>query len=139
MKDKGVNYANINMTFFYYQNQSRLPIANFTVPGFYQGHGKKAHRKNMVDAAGVPWEAAFREVLNGSTVKFRVHLTTRVKFKIMFWYTTRRSLVVGGDVMVDGGGKKTGKKGVKLKSGVPDPVNYWIRGGTVALFTFLII
>lgn len=93
----------------------------------------------MVDAAGVPWEAAFREVLNGSTVKFRVHLTTRVKFKIMFWYTTRRSLVVGGDVMVDGGGKKTGKKGVKLKSGVPDPVNYWIRGGTVALFTFLII
>ncbi|KAL8506137.1 hypothetical protein ACS0TY_017122 [Phlomoides rotata] len=139
MKDKGVNYANINMTFFYYQNESRSLVGNYTVPSFYQGHGKKARRKNLVEVTGVTWDAAFGAISNGSTVKFRVHLTTRVKFKIMFWYTKRRSLVVGGDVEVEGSGKKKGKKGIKLKSGVPDLGNSWVRRGAVALFTFLMI
>ncbi|KAK6154402.1 hypothetical protein DH2020_008650 [Rehmannia glutinosa] len=136
MKDKGVHYDNINLTFFYTQNDSRLLIANYTVPAFYQGHGKKARRKNLVEASGAPWAAA---VSNGSTVGFRVGLATRVKFKIMFWYTKRHSLVVGGDVAVDGSGGKVKKKGIKLKSGSPEPGSHWVRVGIGAGFSFLVI
>lgn len=88
----------------------------------------------------MPWAAAaFGAVSNGSTVIFRVDLATRVKFKIMFWYTKRHSLVVGGDVEVNNSGKKMRKKPIKLKSGVPDPGSHWVRVGLVAVFTFLMI
>ncbi|KAI3466214.1 hypothetical protein Pfo_022877 [Paulownia fortunei] len=127
MKEKGVHYANINLTFFYSQNNSRLLIANYTVPKFYQGHGKKARRKQLVGASGLPWAAALDAVSNGSTVNFRVDLATRVKFKILFWYTKRQSLVVGGDVAVNDSGGKVKKKGIKLKSGAPDLRSHWVR------------
>lgn len=141
MKDKGVHYATINLTFSYIQNNSTLPIANYTLREFYQGHEKKAHRKEMVsNISGMPWEAAINEVSNGSTVIFRVDLATRVKFKIMFWYTKRKSLVVGGEVAVDGSGEKQKKKkGIKLKSGTPDPESQWVRVGTLVAFTSFLI
>ncbi|KAK4386991.1 protein NDR1 [Sesamum angolense] len=136
MKDKAVYYANINLTFFYTQNTSRIPVANYTVPGFHQGHEKKAHRKELVGASGLPWEAALHAVSNGSTVSFRVDLATRVKYKILFWYTKRESLVVTGDVAVDdSGGKVKKKKGIKLKSGAPDPA----RVGPVFVFSLTMI
>ncbi|KAL3821570.1 hypothetical protein ACJIZ3_007475 [Penstemon smallii] len=119
MKDKGVRYDNISLTFYYGQNSS-LPIGNYTVPGFYQGHGKKAHRKPSVEVRGVPWEAAIGAVSNGSRVAFRVGLVTRVRFKIVFWFTKRHNLVVGANVEVDGSGKKIKKKGIRLKSGAPE-------------------
>ncbi|KAG8365042.1 hypothetical protein BUALT_Bualt18G0061800 [Buddleja alternifolia] len=135
MKDKGVNYANISLTFYYALNNSyNLPVANFTVPGFYQGHEKKAHRRKVVEAVGLPWAAAREAVSNGSTVSFRVGLATRVKYKILVWFTKRQSLVVVGDVAVDGSGEKVKKKGIKLKSGAPD-----MRCRLVIVFTFLVI
>ncbi|KAL0362265.1 UNVERIFIED_CONTAM: hypothetical protein Scaly_1181700 [Sesamum calycinum] len=69
MKDKAVYYANINLTFFYTQNTSTIPVANYTVPAFHQGHEKKAHRKELVGASGLPWTAALQAVSNGSTGK----------------------------------------------------------------------
>ncbi|CAI9756964.1 unnamed protein product [Fraxinus pennsylvanica] len=118
MKDKGVHYDPINFTFFYGQNYS-FPIATYTVPGFYQGHGKHTDRRSLLEANGVPWVAAFEAVSNGSTVAFRVGLATRVKFKILFFYTKRHNLIVKADIPVDDSGKKKNKKGIKLKSNAP--------------------
>lgn len=123
MKDKGVGYDDVNLTFFYGQNGS-LGIANYTVPRFYQGHDKKARRKELVQTHGVPWDAAYTAVSNGSTVTFRVGLTTRVRYKILFWYTKRHGLKVGANVDVNNSGQKVNKKGIKLKSGAPEPVRY---------------
>lgn len=93
----------------------------------------------MVVASGLPWAAALDAVSNGSTVSFRVRLATRVKSKIMFWYTKRHRLEVGADVVVNDSGKKVNKKNIKLKSGAPNPVTHWVRVGHVVVFTFLII
>jgi hypothetical protein len=141
MKDKGVHYATINLTFSYILNNSRQPIANYTLPEFYQGHEKKANRKQLVrNISLMPWDAAIDMVSNGSTVTFRVDLATRVKFKIMFWFTKRKSLVVGGDVVVDNsGGMKKKKKGIKLKSGAPDLESHWVRVGPLVAFTSFLI
>lgn len=136
MKDKGVRYANISLSFFY---NTSLPIANYTVPGFYQGHKKHTHRRDVVEATGLPWTAALDAVSNGSTVSFRVELATRVKFKIMFWYTKRHSLEVGGDVVVNDTGKKVNRKNIKLKSGSPGRPRNWVRVGPLPIFNFLII
>ncbi|KAG8386188.1 hypothetical protein BUALT_Bualt03G0123000 [Buddleja alternifolia] len=134
MKDKGVHYANINLTFFY---NTTLPIANFTVPKFYQGHKKNTHRRATVETSGLPWAAALDAVSNGSTVRFRVGLATRVKYKIMFWYTKRHSLVVGGDVVVNESGRKVNKKGIKLKSAAPTRGTYWVMMvGPFVVFIF---
>ncbi|PIN02500.1 hypothetical protein CDL12_24984 [Handroanthus impetiginosus] len=151
MKDKGVNYANINLTFFYSQNDSRLPVANYTVPGFYQGHGKKARRRELVVASGLPWAAALDALSNGSAVNFGVDLATRVKFKILFWYTKRHSLIVAADVEVNKSGRKVNKKGIKLKSKgknhnkkklkseAPYPRSHRARVGPIAVFAFFLI
>lgn len=119
MKEKGVYYDNISLTFFYDPNTS-YPIANYTVPGFHQGHGKKAHRKSVVEAHGPSWEAVFKNISNGTVSVFRVGLSTKVRFKIIFWHTKRHNLVVGADVVVNDSGKNVKKKGVKLKSGSPE-------------------
>ncbi|KAH6786427.1 hypothetical protein C2S52_005979 [Perilla frutescens var. hirtella] len=134
MKDKGVHYANITLNFYY---NSTIPVANYTVPEFYQGHKKSTRRRDLVAATGVPWAAALDAVSNGSAVSFRVRLATRVKFKILFWYTKRHALDVAGDVQVNATGNKVNKKGVKLKkSAAPPPP---VRVGPVVFFTFLIM
>ncbi|CAI9784178.1 unnamed protein product [Fraxinus pennsylvanica] len=126
MKDKGVDYDTINLTFFYGQNYS-FPIANYTVPGFYQGHDKHTSRKAVVETNGVPWEAAFEAVSNVSTVAFRVRLATRVKFKILVFYTKRHNLIVKGDIQVNDSGEKMNKKGIKLKSNAPHQLSHRLR------------
>ncbi|CAA0814988.1 Protein NDR1 [Striga hermonthica] len=133
--DKGVHYDTINLTFFYTAtNGSNLRIANGSVPGFYQGHGKKARRKNQaVVAQGAPWV-----VTNGSRVGFKVGLATRVRYKILFWNTKREGVVVSGNVEVDGSGGKVGKKAVKLKSLSPELGVLW-RVGFVGGFAYLVI
>ncbi|XP_073273906.1 protein NDR1-like [Primulina huaijiensis] len=130
MKDKGVSYNNISLTFLYGgKGPSSINIANYTVKGFYQGHKKKAHRAELVQTTGVPWSEAIAAVSNGSTVNFGVRLATRVKFKIMFWYTKRHQLAVSADVAVGGGGQKVNKKGkgIKLTSRAPDRGWHWAR------------
>ncbi|KAG6423813.1 hypothetical protein SASPL_114216 [Salvia splendens] len=117
MKDKGVGYADISLLFLY---NSTLLVANHTLPAFYQGHGKTAHRTHAVEAEGVPWAAAAALSTNGS-VRFRVRAATRVKFKIMLWFTKSHALRVAGDVEVGPSGRNVVKKSIKLKSGVAGP------------------
>ncbi|KAL1562932.1 protein NDR1-like [Salvia divinorum] len=133
MKDKGVGYANISLVFLY---NSTLVVANHTLPAFYQGHGKTAHRKEAVEAAGLPWVEALAS--NGS-VRFRVRAATRVKSKIMLWFTKSHALLVAGDVEVGASGRKVKKKSIKLKSGVAGPHSRWLRMGLATLFTFFIL
>ncbi|KAL3508534.1 hypothetical protein ACH5RR_027935 [Cinchona calisaya] len=143
MKDKGVGYGAINLTFFYggapNNNNNSLPIANYSVPSFYQGHGKKARRKELVQTYGVPWEAAYRAVSTGSTVTFRVRLVTRVRYKILFWYTKRHTLKVGANLDVNNYGEKVNKKGIRLKSGSPEHFHRLAPLGLSIVLYFLVL
>lgn len=129
--DKGIYYDALNLTFYYRPNLT-TPIGNMTLPGFYQGHKKKARRKESVDVYGVPWTAARKAVSNGSAV-FRVDLATAVRFKVMVWKTKRDKLVVGADVEVNDLGKKVKKKGVRLRSGAPERERYPARAGPLVV------
>ncbi|XP_042058644.1 protein NDR1-like [Salvia splendens] len=135
MKDKGVGYADISLLFLY---NSTLLVANHTLPAFYQGHGKTAHRTHAVEAEGVPWAAAAALSTNGS-VRFRVRAATRVKFKIMLWFTKSHALRVAGDVEVGPSGRNVVKKSIKLKSGVAGPRSRWLTFSVATLFTFFIL
>ncbi|XP_047950391.1 protein NDR1-like [Salvia hispanica] len=132
MKDKGVRYGDISLLFLY---NSSLLVANHTLPAFYQGHGKTAHRSHSVDAAGVPWAAL---PANGS-VRFSVRAATRVNFKIMLWFTKSHALRVAGDVDVGPSGRKLRNKSIKLKSGVAGPRSRCLRMGVATLFTFFLL
>ncbi|XP_076893237.1 protein NDR1-like [Bidens hawaiensis] len=118
-KDKGVHYDPLNITLQYYLNNNgtRITVSNYTLGGFYQGHNKKARRKNWTEMYGVPWEDA----ANGGV--FRVDLTTAIRFKIVFWKTKRKRLVVGADFEVNDVGKKKQYKGTRLKSGATEVVS----------------
>ncbi|XP_057795385.1 protein NDR1-like [Salvia miltiorrhiza] len=129
MKDKGVGYANISLSFLY---NSTLLVANHTLPAFYQGHAKTAHRKDSVNAAALPWPPS-----NG-TVSFRVRAATRVRSKIMLWFTKSHALVVAADVEVGASGEKVKKKSIKLKSGVADPGSRWLRMGVANAMLFAV-
>ncbi|KAI7737701.1 hypothetical protein M8C21_011873 [Ambrosia artemisiifolia] len=118
-KDKGIYYDPINVTLHYLTNTS-IPISNYTLKGFYQGHNKKARRKNWTEMNGVPWEEAVKVVDDGGLVVFRVDLTTVIRFKILLWKTKKHRLVVGTDFQVNNVGKKEQKKGTRLRSGSPE-------------------
>ncbi|KAL1537742.1 protein NDR1-like [Salvia divinorum] len=140
MKDKGVHYANTTLTLSYRRNSSSdlIDVGDYAVPEFHQGHKKSARRRVLVDVAGLPWAEARDAVSGGSAVGFRVRVATRVKFKIMFWYTKRQRLEVAGDVQVDATGGKVNKKGVKLKSAA-EVRRRWVAVGPVAVFTLYVV
>ncbi|KAL7608137.1 hypothetical protein Lser_V15G13896 [Lactuca serriola] len=121
-KDKGIFYDPLNITLHYYINQSNgngIPISNYVLKGFYQGHQKKARRKNWTDTQGVPWDAAVN-ITGGRPPVFRVDLATAVRFKILVWKTKRHRLILGADFEVSDRGQKLQKKGTRLKSGAPE-------------------
>lgn len=135
-KDKGIYYDALNITLYYGQNRS-LPIGNVTVKGFRQGRKKKAHRREAVQTNRVPWDTATRKASNGTAV-FRVDLQTAVRFRIIFWKTKRKKMMVSAVVDVNDHGTKV-KKGIKLKSGAPERSRYcrappWLLVVTAALF-----
>lgn len=113
-KDKGIYYDALNITLYYGQNRS-LPIGNVTVKGFYQGHKKKANRREGVQTNRFPWDTATKKASNG-TVFFRVDLQTAVRFKTIFWKTKRKKMMVSADLAVNAQGAKWKKKGIKLES-----------------------
>ncbi|KAL8226489.1 hypothetical protein R6Q57_016321 [Mikania cordata] len=123
-KDKGIFYDTLNISLHYQTNDSNaiigVPISNYTLWGFYQGHNKNARRKNWLDTYGVPWDAAVEVIAGGKLAVFRVDLTTVIRFKILFWKTKKHRLVVGTDFGVNDMGKKERRKGTRLKSGVPE-------------------
>ncbi|KAK4425447.1 hypothetical protein Salat_1738700 [Sesamum alatum] len=107
MNDRSVRYSDINLTVYYGPNRN-FTIAHHRVPGFYQGKEKTAHRRDVVESHGMPWDDAMRTVSNGSTAVFRVDLVAKPTF--------RRWLKVGAKVEVDATGKKVKKEPIPLKS-----------------------
>ncbi|GFZ06526.1 late embryogenesis abundant (LEA) hydroxyproline-rich glycoprotein family [Actinidia rufa] len=114
-RDKGIYYSSLNLTFYYGSD----PVANQTFPKFYQGFNKKARRRAAVETRGF-----FGPGQNGSDQVLRVGLVTSVRFKIIFWKTKRHKLVVGAEVKVNEFGKKEYEKGIRLRSGAPEPRCY---------------
>ncbi|KAK4405942.1 hypothetical protein Sango_0600700 [Sesamum angolense] len=108
MNDHSVRYSDINLT-FYYGPDRNFTIANYRVPGFYQGKEKKAYRRDVVESHDLPWDDAIGKVLNGSRAVFRVDLVAKPTFRYWFWYSKRRWLRVGAKVEVDATGKKVKK------------------------------
>jgi len=110
-KDKGVYYDATRLTFalFLDVNTTR-PLANSTLDGFYQGHGKTAEKWGSAEARG----GGVNRTVQGS-VFLRVEFVTRVKYKILFVYTKRHRLSGGANVEVTvSSGQKVNPKGIRL-------------------------
>ncbi|XP_043720728.1 protein NDR1-like [Telopea speciosissima] len=115
-KFKGIYYDDLNIALYYAPNLNSFPVGNDSMPGFYQGHKKKATKKTTLQEAKIPRAAAVKTVSSNGTVSFRVDLGTKVRYKIVGRKTRRHKIKVQGDVSVDKQGKKTHKKSIKLKS-----------------------
>ena len=103
------------------------------MPGFYQGHKKKATKPGHGIANTT---VALKAVSDNGTGVFRVEMVTSVKFKIIFWYTKRHKIRVGADVVVNASGVKVYHKGIKLKSMAPRMGSFCVVVG--ALVNFLV-
>lgn len=133
-KDKGIYYDAINLTFYDFPNKSHL-MGNYTIPGFYQGHKKKATRLETVDLNKTLLSKA---TYPNGTAKFRVDLATAVRFKIMAWKTKRHKLDVGSDVGVNDQGSKTYEKKIKLRSGASEHKRYCAQMGALVSSVVLV-
>ncbi|XP_027348165.1 protein NDR1-like [Abrus precatorius] len=114
-KDKGVKYDTVYLTFgLFLDNTTTRPLANATFDAFYQGHGKTAHKwaSAVARGGGVNRTAA---TTNG-TVFLRVDFTTRVKYKmLMVFFTKRYRLSGGANVEVNvSSGEKVEPKEIRL-------------------------
>ncbi|KAI3977240.1 hypothetical protein MKX01_035970 [Papaver californicum] len=119
-RNKGIYYDALHLTFFYYfpENSSFLQIGDTTIPEFYQGHLKTAHRVESIQSYGVSWEDVKAKVSNGSTssAMFRVDLDTRVRYKIMLSRTKRHMMRLGVNITVNDEGAKSVEKGFRFSS-----------------------
>ncbi|KAL0388361.1 UNVERIFIED_CONTAM: hypothetical protein Sradi_2717900 [Sesamum radiatum] len=119
MPFNGLRYDNVNLTFSYNSGGDRstlfIPIARHTVPGFYQGRRKTAHKRDVTDTRGVPWRDAFAAVSNGTAAVFQVELATNVKSKQYFWYAEKQRLTVRGIVDVGSAGLKENNVAIRLR------------------------
>ncbi|XP_065864583.1 protein NDR1-like [Euphorbia lathyris] len=112
---KGIYYDAVNVTFLYRPTNNQS-VGTFSIPGFYQGHRKKALKGGQLNASGIDREAVFREVSNGSAV-FRVDLATAVRYKILAWKTKRHRITVGADLNIsDQGTFINSDKDIRLTS-----------------------
>ncbi|KAG8369859.1 hypothetical protein BUALT_Bualt14G0057400 [Buddleja alternifolia] len=123
--DGGVRYETVDLLFYYGPDQTSLiPIANYTVPGFYQDDDT-AHRRDVVETRGLPWLDAFQAVSGGSTVVIRVEMAAKMKLERSYWYDEEKEVMLGGNVEVDGSGEMVGKKGIKLKPKASNLINVY--------------
>lgn len=110
MKDKGVRYDEIMLSFYYGTNTS-IPLGNSTINGFYQGHDKKAKKKGKLEIQKMAWDAALKNVTNTSKVVFRVDVATRVSYKIIFWFGKKHNFTVENRTLeVDSTGKSSAQQ-----------------------------
>ncbi|KAF3667763.1 hypothetical protein T459_01617 [Capsicum annuum] len=109
MKDKSIRYNDITLNFYYGTNTS-YPIGNYTFDGFKQGKDKEASKSGMIEAHNMPWDDAIKAVSNGSKATFRVDVSSRIKYKITFWYTKKHSYIVEKNVEVDDTGKSSAQQ-----------------------------
>ena len=135
-KDKGVYYDPINVTFFDNPNRSHF-IGNFIIPKFYQGHKKKATKKNI---SNIDQKVVFQAIpVNRSTTTFfRVDLATSVRYKILMFKTKRDTIRVGLNFEVNGTVIKVNPKDLKLKSNANKIRSYYGQMG-VFLVNFLVL
>ncbi|XP_012459909.1 protein NDR1 [Gossypium raimondii] len=129
-KDKGIKYDAVKVAVSDSQNRNHV-VANVSVPGFYQGHKKKAE-KNGTGTANLT--VASQVTSNNGTRVFWVDLSTSVKFKIMFWYTKKHKIRVGANVTVNATGVKVERKGIKLKSMAPRMGSFCVVMGSLLNF-----
>ncbi|XP_040988438.1 protein NDR1-like [Juglans microcarpa x Juglans regia] len=135
-KDKGVYYDNVSLTFYDSPNKSQSHlIGNYTIPGFHQGHHKKAEKSGETE---VNMTLVFLAVAPNGTAEFRVDLATAVRFKILWWKTKKHRLTRGGSVLVDDKGAKVNKKGIKLRSGAPERGSYCAQVGVLVSLLVLL-
>ncbi|PHT58920.1 hypothetical protein CQW23_01283 [Capsicum baccatum] len=109
MKDKSIRYNDITLNFYYGTNTS-YPIGNYTFDGFKQGKGKETSKSGMIEAHNMPWDDAIKVVSNGSKATFKVEVSSRIKYKIIFWYTKKHNYVVENKVEVDNTGKSSAQQ-----------------------------
>ncbi|XP_060200958.1 protein NDR1-like [Lycium barbarum] len=102
MKDKGVRYDDITLNFYYGTNTS-YPIGNHTFDGFKQGKDKEAFKSGMIETHNMPWDDAIKAI-------FRVDVSSRIKYKITFWYTKKHHYFVENKVEVDDTGKSSAQQ-----------------------------
>ncbi|KAL2510762.1 Pribosyltran domain-containing protein [Abeliophyllum distichum] len=101
-----------------------------------RGHKKTTHRRDIVSTYGVNWDDAVAAVLNGSNVVFRVDSAEKVKLKRLFSCSRMKSLVVGGDVEIDGSDNKFRQKTIKLKSRGGDKPKLQLEAGGYLIIPF---
>ncbi|XP_049389084.1 protein NDR1-like [Solanum stenotomum] len=109
MKDKSVRYDNIILSFYYGTNMS-YPLGNFTFDKFKQGKDKEASKSGMIEAHNMPWDNAIKAVSNNSKAIIRVDVSTKIRYKIIFWYTKRHHYFVENKVEIDDSGKSSAQQ-----------------------------
>ncbi|RWR93456.1 Late embryogenesis abundant protein [Cinnamomum micranthum f. kanehirae] len=108
-KDKGIYYDALNLTFYYGLNHSR--IGNASIPAFYQGYKKTAHKQDKLSTEERAfWENATRVVSEGGKAAFQVRMETSVRYKIVGFKTVRHHLNLTDDVKVNDHGTSHGAK-----------------------------
>ncbi|WJX50820.1 hypothetical protein P8452_37072 [Trifolium repens] len=133
-KDKGIQYDAVNLTFKLFLNvNTTRPLTNVTLDSFYQGHGRTTEKWSSGEIHG----GGVNRTVQGS-VFFRVEFATRVKYKILFFYTKRHRLSGGANVEVNvSSGEKVNPKGIRLGN-VPARIGseaapvreYWVSYST---------
>ncbi|KAL3347225.1 hypothetical protein AABB24_021086 [Solanum stoloniferum] len=109
MKDKAVRYDNITLSLYYGTNTS-YPLGNYTFAKFKQGKDKEASKAGMIEAHNMPWDDAIKAVSNNSKAIIRVDVRTKIRYKIIFWYTKRHNYVVENKVEIDDSGKSSAQQ-----------------------------
>ncbi|MCD7447114.1 hypothetical protein HAX54_023859 [Datura stramonium] len=109
MKDKSVRYDDIKLNFYYGTNTS-YPIGNYTFDGFKQGKDKEAFKSGMIETHNMPWDKAIKDVSNGSKAIIRVDVSSRIKYKITFWYTKKHNYFVENKIELDDNGKSSAQQ-----------------------------
>ncbi|XP_008804376.2 protein NDR1-like [Phoenix dactylifera] len=120
-KEMGIYHDDLNVSLSFFPNSSSSAAAAAAlIPAFYQGHQKTADKPGNFSGPGLrkeraPWAAA---VTNGTAV-FRVGVESAFRYKVFGRKTRHHPVRLAGDVPVDAEGKKTGKKGIRLRSAAP--------------------
>ncbi|XP_010060427.2 protein NDR1-like [Eucalyptus grandis] len=111
---RGIQYDPVNLTVSCYSDANQTKWLK-TIPGFYQGYGKKATKHASVETLGVNWTDV---VAKNESLVFRVDLAAAMRFKTVVSKTKKSKLMVGANVTLNDEGAKNTKKGIDLKSGV---------------------
>ena len=105
VSDRYIFYDDINITLYYYVSTKRFSIVGYyVIPGFHLVRKIAVHREVVVEAHGPSSDDMLRKISNGSTVKFRVELSTK------YWMHARRArrsgtvVAAAADLHMDGSG-----------------------------------